>query len=105
MNYRLAIGSPCLQPLSIFIVFEIFPACTNSTVKSFRRVIIQFISLLLNPKNLKTVFMKAKDRESNAFRKSMASMTPLLLLLLGPPKEGLYNSAEQKNYVVVVVVV
>ena len=78
---RLSIESPCLHPLPMLIDFEMFPVCTISTLKSFRRVIIQFISLVLNPKNFRTAFMKAKEIESKTFQKSMASITPLLLLL------------------------
>ena len=82
MNSKLAIGSPCLQPLPMLIVFEVFPAFINMTVKSFSMIIIQSMRLSLNLKNWSTAFMKAKAIESKALKKSTANIIPVSELRL-----------------------
>ena len=73
------IGSPCLQPLSIFIFSDNIPHCTTNAVMSELNNFVHFKKFLLKPKCCSIIYRNFHEIELNAFSKSMSIIAPGIL--------------------------
>ena len=80
MNRYPAIGSPCLQPLPTFILGVGKPFIRMEDWKFFSRKFIQWMYLVLRPKNFRVFSMNLKEMLSKALEKSICSISPGRLL-------------------------
>ena len=69
-------GSPCLQPLPMWILGVGYPLMRMDDWKFLRRVFIQDMYVGLRLKSLSVFSMNANEMLSNALEKSICSMRP-----------------------------